>query len=281
MSTRNLNGKKDKLEIPKDFIPEEYTASEILRQYKKNIAHTNYAENLYYSIVFFWPRLKLLYESCSTWKPYQDMLKFFDDKIIQIFPENQRQKVEEWYKDSDVLLRIDLKLDLHRNSNIKLKEVEAARFANFELIKRFNQLMNAIKTNQQNMTTTKRQREDGKFYFAANTRRPPPILPHGYPPAAISHQPGSSATKPMNTNTNLFVGNVITTKKPYYSETITAIQANGQDLGLDFLETLAPDDSLFNEWLRETQKNLLEPDHSDLTLPPKVCSLCSVQTPGI
>ena len=74
------------------------------------------------------------------------MLKFFDDKIIQIFPENQRQKVEEWYKDQNVLPQIDLKLDLHRNSEINLKEIEAARFANFELIKKFNKLMNAIKT---------------------------------------------------------------------------------------------------------------------------------------
>lgn len=130
------------------------------------------------------------------------------------------------------------------------------------------------------MTTTKRQREDDKFYFAANTRRTPPILPQGHPQAPTSHQPGSGATEQINANTNLVVD--ITEKSPRSgSETITEIWAHEQNLGLEFLETLAADDPLFRHWLEETERELLEPDHSDLTFPPKVCYLCSVQTPGI
>jgi hypothetical protein len=281
MSTRNLNGRKYKLEIPTDFTLENYTARDILRNYKQDVAYTNAAENLYYSIIFFLPKLKLLEKSCSTWKPYQEMLNFLDDKIIEIFPENKRQTVQDSYKDTDILSRIELKLDLHRNSNINLKEIEAARFANFLLIKNFNQLMDAIETNQQNMTTTKRQRDNEnklESFFLGTA----PILRHGYHTAATSNQPGSSATKPMNTDTNFVVGDVITTKKPCYSETITAIQANGQSLELNFLETFAANDILFEEWLeKEAQKKLLPLDPPNQTLRQKVCYLCSVQTPGI
>jgi hypothetical protein len=281
MSTRNLNGRKYKLEIPTDFTLENYTARDILLKYQTDVAYTNPAENLYYSIHFFFQKLKLLYKSCSTWKPYQDMLKFLDDKIIQIFPEDQRQTVQNLHKDMDILPRIELKLHLHHNSNIDLKEIGAATFANDVLIGEFNQLMHAIKTNQQNTTTTKRQRDDEKN-FEMFSRRTASILPHSYPPAATSNQPGSSATKQMNTNTNLVVGNVITTTEPYYSETIKAIQTNGQNLGLDFLKTLEVDDILFKEWLEEeAQEKLLALDHLDQTLRQKVCYLCSVQTPGI
>lgn len=276
MSTRNLNGKKYKLQIPTDFTLKKYTASEILLKYKKKVADTSSAENLYYSIDFFWPKLKLLYESCKTWKPYQDMLKFLEDKMIQIFPDNQRQEVEDLYKDMNILSRIELKLVRHQNSEIDLQKIKAGRFANLNLIDEFNQLMDAIKTNQQNMTTTKRQREDDKKQLEESFQRTAPILPHGYLKAATSHQAGSGGKN----NTNLVVD--ITKKSPRSgSETITKIWADEQDLGLEFLETLAPKDLFFQEWLKETQTKLLQPDHPDVTFPQKVCYLCSVQTPGI
>ena len=59
MSTRNLNGKKDKLEIPKDFIPEEYDILEILRQYKKKLIK-QILQKIYIIVLIFLAKTQII-----------------------------------------------------------------------------------------------------------------------------------------------------------------------------------------------------------------------------